>query len=445
MKIYFVSLGCDKNLVDSEVMLGKLADAGYEFTQQAKDADIAVVNTCCFINDAQKESIDTIISLGQLKKDGKLKKLIICGCLAQRYYSDFSELLPEVDALLGIASIDRIVEAVKSSFDDMDKDFGSRCFIDELTRKIPGDCRRVVSTGGFYEYLKIAEGCDKHCTYCIIPKIRGPYRSVPMEELLAQARTLAEGGTVELILVAQEVTLYGLDLYGRKSLPKLLERLSEIENIKWIRLLYCYPEEIDDELIETIKDNPKVLHYLDMPIQSGSDSILKRMGRKTTREDIVALVSKLRNKIPDICLRTTLISGFPTEKHADHIESLDLVKNIEFDRLGVFTYSKEEGTGAYNMPNQVPAFVKKIRRNEIMKLQKGISLSKTRKMMGSVVDVLIEGVMPENGVYVGRTYKDAPEVDGMIFVSSPTELLSGCIVPVKVTGYNEYDLIGEVL
>lgn len=437
MKIFFVSLGCDKNLTDSEMMLGELHEAGFEITDDENDADVCVVNSCSFISDAKEESIDTLIELGQLKKTGKLKALICCGCLAQRYTEEIKSQIPEVDAIVGTMAIDEIVNAVKSATEGKKEEF-----IKPLDGPLVYGKPRLVTTGGHYAYLKIAEGCDKYCTYCAIPKMRGPYRSVPMDVLLKEARTLAEGGVKELIIVAQESTLYGTDLYGKKMLPELLNKLSEIEDLYYIRILYCYPEEITDEIIETIKNNKKVVKYLDIPTQSGADHVLKRMGRKTSREDLETLVEKLRREIPDICLRTTLISGFPGETHKDFKETMEFVKKVRFDRLGVFTYSREEGTAADRMDKQVPEFVKKHRRNAIMKLQQGISFEKAEETVGREFYVMVEGKMPEENAYVCRTYKDAPNVDGYLFLETDKDLMSGDFIKVHVTGAKQYDLMG---
>lgn len=438
MKVYFVSLGCDKNSVDSEVMLGALADAGFTFTDDESQAEACVVNTCCFINDAKKESIDTLIELGNRRKSGQLKALVACGCLAQRYTDDIHKMIPEVDALVGIASIEHIADALNSVLRGNPRDY-----IDSTDIKIHGNHHRIVTTGGYFDYLKIAEGCNKRCTYCVIPYVRGNYRSIPIEELVDEAKQLVSGGVRELNLVAQETSVYGIDLYGQKSLPKLLKELCKIDELKWIRILYCYPEEITDELIDCIASEPKIVHYLDMPIQSGSDAVLKKMGRKTNRAEISELIAKLRKKIPDICLRTTLISGFPGESHKDHIETLNMVRELEFDRLGAFTYSREEGTPAATMKGQVPEFIKKRRFKEIMSLQQGIAFKKTEGIVGRRLLCMIEGLIPEERVYVARTYRDAPDVDGYLFVNSDRELMSGDMVLVDVTDTNEYDLIGE--
>lgn len=440
MNILFISLGCDKNLVDSEVMLGLLDKKGYQIVDSEEDADIIVVNTCCFIHDAKEESIQTILEMAEYKKEGKLKALIVTGCLAQRYQQEIIDEIPEVDAVLGTTSYDHIVEAVEEAL------AGNGHVVLEDVDALPDvKEKRLVTTGGHYAYMKIAEGCDKHCTYCIIPKLRGNYRSVPMEKLLAEAKDLADQGVKELILVAQETTVYGKDLYGEKSLHKLLRELCKISGIQWIRILYCYPEEIYDELIQTIKEEKKVCHYLDLPIQHASDAVLKRMGRRTSKAQLVEIIEKLRKEIPDISLRTTLITGFPGETQEQHEELKDFVDEMEFDRLGVFTYSPEEDTPAATMTEQIPEEVKKDRQAELMELQQEIAFDLAEDMVGREVLVMIEGKVADENAYVGRTYKDAPNVDGLIFINTDEELMSGDFARVRVTGALEYDLIGELI
>ena len=439
MKIMFISLGCDKNLVDSEKMLGMLADKGFEFTDDESEAEVVVVNTCTFIHDAKEESINTLIEMGQYKTEGKLKALIATGCLAQRYHEEIREEIPEVDAILGTTAIEHIVEAVEEVLAGEKSEH-----LEDIQYLAATTGRRVVTTGGHFAYLKIAEGCDKFCTYCIIPKVRGRFRSVPMEDLLLEARELAAQGVKELILVAQETTLYGKDLYGKKCLAELLHKLCEIEDLYWIRILYCYPEEIDDELIAAIRDEEKVVPYLDLPIQHASDDVLKRMGRRTSNEDLRRIIGKLRAQIPDIALRTSLITGFPGETEEDHEELYRFVNEMEFDRLGVFTYSREENTPAAVMPNQIDEEVKEARRDEIMELQQAIAFEKAEDMVGQVLWCMIEGKVADEDVYVGRTYKDAPNVDGYIFVQTSATLMTGDFVKVQVTDSNEYDLIGEI-
>lgn len=439
MRIMFVSLGCDKNLVDTEMMLGQLYEKGYEFTDDETQADIVVVNTCCFIGDAKEESINTLLEMAELRKNGSLKALIASGCLAQRYREEIQTEIPEVDAIIGTMAIDEIVRTVEEVLAGQ----RSNHYKDLNGTPVYGK-KRIVTTGGHYAYMKIAEGCDKHCTYCIIPKVRGGYRSVPMESLIKEAEELAESGVRELILVAQETTLYGRDLYGKKSLPELLHRLAAVDGIRWIRILYCYPEEIDDALIDAIKSEEKVCHYLDIPIQHASDAILQRMGRHTTRADLEHMIEKLRTEIPDICLRTTLISGFPGETEEDHEENLAFVNDMEFDRLGVFPYSQEEDTAAALMEGQIGEELKVQRQGEIMELQQEIAFEKAEDMVGRVLTVMVEGKIAEEDAYVTRTYRDAPGVDGYLFLNTGANLMTGDFVKVRVTGSNEYDLIGEI-
>lgn len=437
MKILFISLGCDKNLADSEEMLGLLTARDHEIVDDETQADAIVINTCCFIKDAKEESVETILEMAEYKKTGSSHALVVTGCMAQRYQKEIIEEVPEVDAVLGTTSYGDIVKALEEAvagnhfeeFRDIDylPDTGSK---------------RVLTTGGHFGYLKIAEGCDKHCTYCIIPKLRGKFRSVPMERLIAQAEDMAEQGVKELILVAQETTVYGKDLYGKKSLHILLKKLCEIKGIRWIRVLYCYPEEIYDELIETIRDEKKICHYLDIPIQHASDRILKRMGRRTSKQELIDIVGKLRKEIPDIVLRTTLITGFPGETEEDHEELKEFVDEMEFDRLGVFTYSPEENTPAAEMADQVPEEVKEERRDELMELQQEISYDKGQDRIGQELLVMIEGKVADESAYIGRTYGDAPKVDGYIFVQTGELLMTGDFAKVRVTGALEYDLIG---
>lgn len=440
MNILFISLGCDKNLVDSEVMLGLLDSKGYQIVDDETQADIIVVNTCCFIHDAKEESIQTILDMAQYKTEGRLKALVVTGCLAQRYQQEILEEIPEVDAVLGTTSYDKIVDAVEEALAGQ-----GHVEVQDLDALPLVETKRLVTTGGHFAYLKIAEGCDKHCTYCIIPKIRGNYRSVPMERLIKEAQELAEQGVKELILVAQETTVYGMDLYGRKSLSKLLRELCKISGIRWIRILYCYPEEIDEELIQTIKEEPKICHYLDLPIQHASDGVLKRMGRRTSKAQLVEIIGRLRQEIPDITLRTTLITGFPGETKEQHEELMEFVDEMEFERLGVFTYSQEEDTPAAGFEDQVEEEVKEDRQAEIMELQQEIVFEQAESMIGREVLVMIEGKVADENAYVGRTYRDAPNVDGLIFVNTEEELMSGDFAKVRVTGAAEYDLIGELI
>ena len=439
MKILFISLGCDKNLVDSEEMLGLLNSRGYTFTDDETEADVIIINTCCFINDAKEESVQTILEMAEYKKTGKCKALIVTGCMAQRYKQEILDEVSEVDRVLGTTAYEKIVEAVDEAL------AGSRGVEEKPLTYLPQtDAKRMVTTGGHYAYLKIAEGCNKCCTYCIIPKLRGRYRSVPMERLIEQAKELAAQGVKELILVAQETTVYGVDLYGKKSLHLLLEQLCRISGLRWIRILYCYPEEIYEELIQTMKREEKICHYLDLPIQHASDAVLRRMGRRTTRADLEQIVTHLREEIPDIVLRTTLIAGFPGETEEQHQEVMEFIDEMEFDRLGVFTYSQEEDTPAASMPDQIAEETKLNWQEELMELQQEIAFDRAEGRTGSVVTAMIEGKVADEDAYVARTYGDAPNVDGLLFVQTAEELNSGDFVRVRITGAVEYDLIGEL-
>lgn len=439
MKTFFMSLGCDKNLVDSEEMLGAFVSEGYEITDSEEEADVIVINTCCFIHDAKEESIQAILEMAEYKTQGNCKALLVTGCLAERYREEITKEIPEVDGVLGTNSHGEILKAAREALvGHTVHEFKPL----EGIPTLPG--KRVVTTGGYYEYLKIAEGCEKHCTYCIIPKIRGNYRSVPMERLVEQARELAEQGVRELILVAQETTIYGKDLYGKKSLHLLLKELCKIPGIYWIRLLYCYPEEIYPELIQTIREEKKICHYMDLPIQHASDRILKRMGRRTTRQQLTDIIGKIREEIPDMVLRTTLITGFPGETEEDHEELMDFVDEMEFERLGVFTYSPEEDTPAALMDQQIPEEIKEDRKADLMELQQDISAEYGDSRIGETMMVMVEGKVADENAYVGRTYADAPGIDGYIFINTGELLMSGDFVKVKVTGALEYDLIGEI-
>ncbi len=441
MDIFFISLGCDKNLVDSENMIGILHDHGYRITDDEASADIIIVNTCCFIHDAKEESIQAILEMAEYKKVGRLKGLIVTGCLAERYKDEILKEIPEVDALLGTAAFNEIMNVVEQV--TKGKKYTYFADLKDLPKS---KSKRLLSTGTHYSYLKIAEGCDKHCTYCIIPKVRGNYRSRPMEELIEEASYLASQGIRELILVAQETTLYGMDIYKEKTLPTLLKGLCDIEGIEWIRLLYCYPEEITPELIDTIANEPKICNYLDIPIQHCSDRILKLMGRRTSKDDLIKIVKQLRDGIPNIALRTTLITGFPTETDKEHEELLSFVKELRFDRLGVFTYSKEEDTPAALLKPQITAAIKKKRQKELMELQQSIVFETCSSLIGRVFDVIIEGrITDKEHVYVGRSYMDAPQVDGYIFINCEDELMSGDIIQAKITSANNYDLIGKIV
>lgn len=440
MNILVVSLGCDKNLVDTEEMLGILRRKGHTFTDDESLAEIIIVNTCCFIHDAKEESIQTILEMAVQKEQGNCQKLIVTGCLAQRYQEEILKEIPEVDAILGTTSYEQIADVIEElSTNKNIIRFSDLKYLPAITEN------RIVTNGSYYAHLKIADGCNKHCTYCIIPSIRGPYRSIPMEDLIKQAELLAKQGVKELILVAQETTVYGIDLYGKKMLPELLKKLCQVEGLEWIRLLYCYPEEIDDTLIAVIKEEKKICHYLEMPIQHCSDSILRKMGRQTTKAKLIERIEKIRKEIPDITLRTTLISGFPGETREDYEELLAFVEQMRFERLGVFTYSQEEDTKAAEMPDQIEEELKEQRRDEIMALQQEIIFDKAENMIGKELSVMIEGKLVSEDVYVGRTYMDAPEIDGNIFIKTEEERMSGDFVQVKVTEALEYDLIGEIL
>lgn len=441
MNLLFVSLGCDKNLVDSEVMLGLLQKRGYQMTDEEEKADIIIINTCCFINDAKEESVQTILEMAEHKAAGTCKALIVTGCLAQRYQKEILDEIPEVDAVLGTTTYDEICRAVDEALE-------GRHLLEFHDLDILPDTEeisRILTTGGHYAHLKIAEGCDKHCTYCIIPKIRGHYRSVPMERLIKEARQLADQGVRELILVAQETTLYGKDLYGEKSLHRLLRELCKIPGIRWIRILYCYPEEIYGELIQTMKEEKKICHYLDLPIQHANDEILRRMGRKTTKAQLISVIETLRREIPDIALRTTLISGFPGETWKQHEELMEFVDQMEFERLGVFPYSPEEGTPAAAMEDQIPEEVKQERRAQLMELQQEISFDKSQEMIGRELVAMVEGKVADENAYVARTYADAPDIDGYLFINTDETLVSGDFAKVRITGALEYDLIGEIV
>ena len=440
MKLFFISLGCDKNLVDSEQMLGLLEKSGYVVTDDETEADVIVVNTCCFIGDAKEESIENILEMARLRTEGKCRALIVTGCLAQRYRQEILDEIPEVDCILGTMAYDKIVQAIDTVL--RGEKFS---LFEDIDRRVMPSAGRLLTTGGHYAYLKIAEGCDKHCTYCVIPSVRGRYRSFPMEDLVREAEVLAEGGVKELILVAQETSLYGTDLYGKKSLHTLISRLAAIPGIVWIRVLYCYPEEIYDELIDTMAAEKKFCHYLDLPIQHASDEILRRMGRRTTRTDLEQIIAKLREKVPDIILRTTLITGFPGETQEQHEELMDFIDEMEFDRLGVFTYSQEEDTPAAAMDGQIPEEIKKQRQEELMGLQQEIAFDLSERRVGQEMIVMVEGKVSGENAYVCRTYGDAPGVDGYLFLNTAEELMSGDFARVRVTGACEYDLIGELV
>ncbi|MBO6115308.1 MAG: 30S ribosomal protein S12 methylthiotransferase RimO [Lachnospiraceae bacterium] len=461
MNILMVSLGCDKNLCDSETMMGILSANDYNLTNEEDEADAVIINTCSFIKDAMEESINTILEMAKLKEN-RLKYIIVAGCLAERYKNEIFDEIPEIDACVGTTSFDRIVEVIKKLEEVKDNDnieSGSETgedsevkliksnkvvAYDSIDRLATSKYHKAITSGTFMGYLKIAEGCDKRCTYCAIPLMRGRYRSVPMEKLLDEASYMAENGIKELVLVAQETTCYGKDIYGKKCLHELIHKLAGIEGIEWIRVMYCYPEEIYDELIETFKDEPKLVHYIDMPLQHSEDNILRRMGRRTDRKSVIEVIEKLRKAVPDIAIRTSLIAGFPGETEEEHQSLLEFLDEMELDRVGVFTYSREEGTPAAGFDNQIDEKTAEKWRDEIMELCQEISLDKNELMIGNTYKVIIEGYSPDDDVYVGRTYKDAPGVDGLVFVNCDYELMSGDIVDVIITEAGPYDLIGEV-
>lgn len=438
-KILFISLGCDKNLADSEEMLGLLASHGYQITDDEACADAIVINTCCFIGDAKEESIQTILEMAEYRKSGPCRALVVAGCLAQRYQDEIAAEIPEVDVVLGTTAMEDLLAGLEAALDG--RHYEKYRALEHLPQI---QAQRVLTTGGHYAYLKIAEGCDKHCTYCIIPKLRGRYRSIPMERLAEQAESLAAQGVRELILVAQETTIYGQDIYGERSLHRLLERLCQISGLVWIRVLYCYPEELYPKLIDVMAREPKICHYLDIPIQHASDPVLKRMGRRTSWAELEQMIQMLRREIPDIVLRTTLITGFPGETQEDHETLMDFVRGMRFDRLGVFTYSAEEDTPAAVMEGQIPEEVKEARRAQLMELQQEISMEKGQRRIGQKMLCMIEGAIPQEGAYVARTYADAPDVDGYLFIKTGEMLMSGNFVQAVVTGAMEYDLIGEL-
>lgn len=444
INLFFVSLGCDKNLVDTERMLGVLDPGRYRVTNDEYEADVIVINTCCFIDEAKEESIETILDMARCKDEGRCRALIVAGCMAERYREEVTKEIPEVDAVLGTGSFVKIEAAIEKALAGEQSAFFD--LPENAWKETEGVSyqKRTITTGGRYEYLKIAEGCNKHCTYCVIPKLRGSYRSIPMERLLKEAQDLADAGVRELILIAEETTSYGVDLYGKKSLHILLEKLCAIEELHWIRILYCYPEEIYPEMVTVMKQEPKVLHYLDLPIQHASDEILRRMGRRTNRKQLEETVGMLRKELPDVVLRTTLISGFPGETEEHHQDVMEFVRKMRFDRLGVFAYSQEEGTPAAAMPDQIPDEVKQARRDEILALQQSISLENGKRKIGRELEVQIDGYLAADEVYAGRTYADAPDVDGYCFVKSDEVLDTGMFVRVRITGATEYDLAGEM-
>ena len=446
MNILMVSLGCDKNLCDSEAMLGLLAKHNYNITNDEQEADAIIVNTCSFIKDAMEESVNTVLEMAKLKQQN-LKYLIVTGCMAQRFKDEIFDEIPEIDACLGTSSFDKILDVIEElKARDGIEDAEEISVYDDIDRLATlTESNKVITSGTFMGYLKIAEGCDKFCTYCVIPHIRGHYRSVPMEQLLKEAEYMASQGIEELVLVAQETTCYGKDLYGEKRLHVLVRELAKIDGIKWIRLMYCYPEEIYDELIDCFKEEPKLLHYIDMPMQHSEDAILKRMGRRTDRASIEAVIGKLREAAPDIAIRTSLIAGFPGETQEEHEALMAFLDEQELDRVGVFTYSREDGTPAATFENQIDEETAEQWRNEIMELQQEISLDKNETFVGKIMQVIIEGYSSDDDVYVGRTYRDAPGVDGLVFVNCDYELMSGQIVDVRINEVGPYDMIGGIV
>lgn len=441
--VAFTSLGCDKNRVDSEVMLGILAQNGFQTIADEAEADIIVINTCCFIKDALDESIETILEMAEYKKTGKCKGLIVAGCLGQRYEKEFFDELPEVDAVIGTAAYESVAEVAA----DILKGKMGEKYLEDIDRPMEdtNGKLRILSTAPYFAYLKISEGCDNHCTYCVIPKLRGKHRSRTMESLVEEAKVLADNGVKELVIVAQDTSIYGRDLYGEPKLHALLEELSKVDGIEWIRLLYCYPETLTQETIDEMARNEKICHYIDMPIQHGNDAVLKRMGRKSNQALIKEKVAALRGAMPDIAIRTTLIVGFPGETEEEFQDLVDFVEEMRFDRLGVFSYSQEEGTAAAIMENQIDEDLKEVRKETIMDIQKNIAASLCEKEVGKVVQVLVEGKLPEENIYCGRTRRDAPDIDGLVFLTAEEELYSGDFVTARIREAGDYDLMGDVI
>ncbi|MBS4868083.1 MAG: 30S ribosomal protein S12 methylthiotransferase RimO [Eubacterium sp.] len=441
-KISFVSLGCDKNLIDSEIMLGLIDEDGYTITYDDSEADIIIINSCGFIMDANQEAIDKVLEMADYKKEGHCKALIVTGCMAQRYKDEIFEALPEVDAVVGTGDFESIGDVIKRLLEG-EKQVKLVTNKEHLLNP-DNSYKRIITTTGGFSYLKIAEGCDNHCTYCTIPSLRGHYRSRTIDSLVKEAEILASKGVRELILIAQDTSLYGSDIYGKKSLPELLRKLSQIEDIKWLRILYCYPENITDELIDEMASNPKVLHYLDMPIQHSEDRILKLMGRRSTNAGLKKIIGKMREKMPDMCIRTTLITGFPSETQDEFKAQCDFIKEVKFDRLGVFTYSPEDGTPAARMDNQIDEDVKAERKDYLLQVQKGVSVNICQQYVGKILEVIVEGkIEDDDNVYCGRSYRDCYEIDGFVFFKSEDELLAGDFYKIKITEAGDYDLIGE--
>ena len=445
MKVGFVSLGCPKNQLDTEVMLHEVANAGYEITPEETEADVVIINTCGFIESAKQESIESILDIAWLKKNHKLKAIVVTGCLAERYRESILEELPEVDAVLGVGSIHNIVEAIEAV--TVKKKKGSKrkytSFEDKETVRLGGD--RILTTPEYMAYLKIAEGCDNRCAYCAIPSIRGKFRSRTFEDVVAEAKQLEALGVRELCIVAQDITRYGLDLYGEYKLAELLRRITEATSIPWIRLLYCYPDKVTDELIAEIRDNPRILKYIDLPLQHVSDHMLKAMNRHGDGKTVREVVAKLRREIPDIVIRTTFIVGFPGETEEDFCELCEFVKEARFDRAGVFTYSREEDTAAYDMPDQIDEQVKLDRMDLLMREQLEINEENNRRMIGKTVTVLCEDYDPVGEIHFGRSAADAPEIDGKVYFRSDRRIAAGSFVKVKIREVVDYDLIGRAI
>ena len=438
IKIGMVSLGCSKNLVDSERMLYKFRKRGYELVTEPGLSDIAVVNTCGFIQSAKEEAIETILELVKLKEEGTIKKIVVTGCLSERYQQEMADEFPEIDAVVGIGDQKDIIDIIDHVLAN------ERVVHFDDKKNLPVTGERIISTLPFFAYLKIAEGCNNCCTYCAIPKIRGPYRSVPMDDVLEEAKWLAENGVTEIIVIAQDTTRYGEDLYGKSKLPELLEKLCGIDGLKWIRVLYCYPERITDELLEVIANQEKIVKYMDIPIQHCNGEILKRMNRRGDRQFLTELMKKIRNKVPDIVIRTTLITGFPGETQEQFEELAEFVKDMRFDRLGCFAYSPEEDTPAAEFPDQIDDEVKKHRRDIIMEQQAEIMAEKCESMIGKTIKVLFEGFDRYAECYYGRSSADAPEVDGKVFFTVEGKKPAvGDIIDVEITDYIDVDLIGE--
>lgn len=438
IKISIITLGCAKNEIDSELMMSILKDNNYTVTNDLNEANIIIVNTCGFIDKAKEESIEAIWEMTKYKRYGKCKYLILSGCLAERYPKELMDEIPEVDGIIGTGNIKYIATII----DELNNNKGKIIKIGNINEKYLEGVKRISFNPT--EYVRISEGCNNNCTYCIIPKLRGKYRSRSMEDIINEVKYLADNGVKEIILIGQNTSDYGIDLYGKYCLNKLLDNLNRIDGIQWIRILYLYPDNFNNDLIKSIRDNEKVVKYVDIPLQHVNNRILKLMNRKTTKEKIISLITKLREEIPDIVIRTTFIVGFPGEKDEEFNELVDFIKYIKFERLGVFPYSREEGTPAYKLPNQIPEKIKILRRDKIMEVQREISEKIMARNVGKILTVLIEDKIDEN-TYIGRSYMDSPEIDGVIYVRSKNDLKLGNFTEVKITDSLEYDLIGEVI